>query len=372
MQFRYRSKRKDHDMSELTVYQEVKDPLAFAMQFGAELAKSKMFGCENESQGRVLALACLCDKQSPTTVAKRNNIIGGKLSLKYDAMLSDFIDLGGDHKVISRTAELAEIELTLGDRTFRESLSWEDAKAEPFVYAKDGKTLKKNWATPRARRQMLWARVVSEAVRVLAPQINAGLYTPEEAIDLVDEPTTVVESEPVDTEQLMREAAEAVDDKPVDAEFDVKPHMSSPEQVAEISSQLERLKASKETIEKIKAKRKVAAWTELTHQQAAELITALAMKQPKEPAIADISRVKKGEPVDEHTVEAIKAKLQGESELIDQIKAHLHKHDKKKLADLSQHDAMLLQNCLEINSIESFLDQSLERFGEENGDGDPS
>ena len=50
---------------------------------------------------------------------------------------------------------------------------------------KDGKTYKDNWATPRSRMQMLWARVVSDGVRTMAPEICSGIYTPEETADIV-------------------------------------------------------------------------------------------------------------------------------------------------------------------------------------------
>ena len=104
--------------------------------------------------------------------------------MKADAMLAEFRCRGGDHVLISRTPELAEIELRVGKgrgaRAQRFSFSWDEAKQESYVFAKDGKTMKENWSTPRRRMQMLWARLISDSVRVMMPEVCAGQYTPEE------------------------------------------------------------------------------------------------------------------------------------------------------------------------------------------------
>ena len=155
---------------ELTVYQNVQDPLQFAMAFGDEIAKSQMFGCQNVAQGRVLAMACIAERKNPIEIARTHHIIQGNLSMRADAMLAEFNRLGGKHRIVERTAERAEVELKIGDDVYTESLAWDEAKQEPYPYEKDGTSLKKNWRTPRARRQMLWARVISEAVRTLHPR----------------------------------------------------------------------------------------------------------------------------------------------------------------------------------------------------------
>ena len=50
--------------TELTVYSRMSDPLAFVREFGTEIALSKMFGCANEAQGKVFAMACLCEEKT--------------------------------------------------------------------------------------------------------------------------------------------------------------------------------------------------------------------------------------------------------------------------------------------------------------------
>jgi len=51
------------------------------------------------------------------------------------------------------------------------------------IYKSKNDELKFNWSTPRKRKQMLWARLVSDVVRAIAPQVVKGIYTPEEVAD---------------------------------------------------------------------------------------------------------------------------------------------------------------------------------------------
>lgn len=166
----------------LSVYQKMADPLAFIEKMGMAIAKSGMFGCKNAESGQVLAMTCLSERKSPTEIARRYHIIDGKLSMKAGAMLADFKIRGNKYKVIERSPNRAAIEMTNEFQTQTFELTWEEAQLEPFVYGK-AKQLKDNYATPRIRMQMLWARVVSDGVEVMAPEISYGVYTPEEISD---------------------------------------------------------------------------------------------------------------------------------------------------------------------------------------------
>jgi hypothetical protein len=167
---------------EIELYGKLQDPLSAVDRLGDWIAKSGMFGCEKLEQGKILALTCMCERISPIQFKRKYHMVQGELTQRADNMLAEFRQkLNGTHKVIARTSEVAEIELTLGKDVTRFKVSFDELKAEPFIYTKDGKTLKKNWNTPRARMQMLWARVVSDAVRAIAPEIVAGVITPEEA-----------------------------------------------------------------------------------------------------------------------------------------------------------------------------------------------
>lgn len=168
----------------VTIYERMGDPLAFYREYGGDIAKGKLLGCSSVEQGRLMAMECLARRCTALTLAQRYHIIQDKLSMQAPAMLGAFRALlGGKHRVICRTPEKAEIELQLGKERHRFSFTAEEAVQEKYVYQKDGKTLKDNWQTPRGRMHMLWWRVVSEGVDVMAPEITSGFISANEMAD---------------------------------------------------------------------------------------------------------------------------------------------------------------------------------------------
>jgi len=184
-----------------TVYDRAKDSGEFLKELARMIHSSGMFGCDTPSQGYVLALECAARKMPPLALAERYHLIKGKLSMKADAMLADFASqTGGSHEILERSPERAAIKLTKSRKSHVFELTWADAAKEPFVYEgresdlvgllATGKTdrlkVKPKYATPRSRMQMLWARVVSDGVRAVAPEVVAGHYTPEETADYIE------------------------------------------------------------------------------------------------------------------------------------------------------------------------------------------
>jgi len=235
----------------VSVYAQIQDPLKFIQEFGMSLARSQMFGCSNPEQGQVMAMACMCEGISPIEISRKYHIIKGKLEMRADAMLAAFRGIGGKHRVIQRDSEAAEIELTIDGQTNRFRFTMEEAKRERFVYEKDGKTLKDNWATPRMQMQMLWARVASDGVRTVAPEVNAGMYTPEEVRDFPDDRVggnggSVASAMPIDPLSVGNQqfpVPSGVVGQPegegavIDAEFQVLPDAAVPlESVAQASA----------------------------------------------------------------------------------------------------------------------------------------
>lgn len=174
---------------EVTIYQQIDDPVSAAQSIGAWIAKSQIFGCQNEAQGQVLALECMAKQMSPLSLAEKYDIIQGKLSMKADAMLAGFEDAGGKYEVKEYSTNACEIIFIRGNNKLPIRISWEDAQQESWPYAKDGTTLKHNWATPIGKQDMLWARVVSRGVRRLAAGVVCGRYTPEEIVDFDSGPS---------------------------------------------------------------------------------------------------------------------------------------------------------------------------------------
>lgn len=167
----------------IELYSKIQDPLAAIERMGKFIGESGMFGCQKVQQGMVIAAVCLARRIDPLEFIETYHLIGGKPSMRADKMLARFQERGGKLKIVSRTADRAAVLLTKDGEVSEFSLTWEDAQQEPFVWKEvpgGKKVLKDNYATPRARMQMLWARVVSDGIRTVDPGVNSGLYTPEE------------------------------------------------------------------------------------------------------------------------------------------------------------------------------------------------
>lgn len=221
----------------MAVYNKIVDPVQFVINFGDTLFNSGMFGCKNKDQGRTLALTCLTEGISPFRIKQRYHLIAGNFSMRADAMLAGLVKIGGKYRIKRRTSENASIEIEVGEETQTFNLSWSDAKKEPFCYETNKKgqpvpdELKKNWRTPRARMQMLWARVVSDGVRAMAPQVVVGSYTPEELVDVLDlnpDEYNVIEPDPdVSNDTLVGDDAE---DQPTNVAVESGEGKTQPEQ----------------------------------------------------------------------------------------------------------------------------------------------
>ena len=169
-------------MNELSVYERITDPLKAIETLGEVLAKSRIFGCESIEQGKVMAWECLARRTPPLQLKETYHLIntggGTALTMRADAMLAGFLSIGGRHRIIERSGERAAVELSHAGQTCVFECTIEDAKEAGLTESKKGE--KENWSSPRQRMQMLWARVISDGVRAMAPQVCAGKYTPED------------------------------------------------------------------------------------------------------------------------------------------------------------------------------------------------
>lgn len=318
-------------MTVLTIYDKINDVGSFVENLGKAIALSKMFGCESESQGQVIALECLAKKMPPLSIAERFHLIHGKLSKKSEAMLAEFREsLKGSHQVIRRDSDGCEIQLTTRDRqTLSFSLTWAEAKLEPFCYegreseiiAKiaagqfDKLKLKSKYATPRSRMQMLWSRLVSDSIRCVAPEIVCGSYTPEEVGDFSELQT----AETIET---------SVEDIP------------------------------SEMVEKMIEEAVIVKKTTV------EIPTVEEMSADPEPEEPDAVRV--AGPCLPHQVEQIKdalsrAKQQGDLDIVDRLKSWLKKTKIEKLSNLTYTEANQLNDSLEQKMVHKFFELDLSR-----------
>ena len=192
---------------------------------GALIAQSGLCGARNPAEGFVVALTCQQRGMDVLTFSETYHVMMGRVTKRSDAMLADFLRSGGEHQIIERSANRAAIALhppNAEPQTFE--LTWDEACAEPFVYAGNPaqaaaelkkpqaeRRFKDKYATPRSRMQMLWARVVSDAVRAVDPRANQGSYTPEEIGDVIDDRTIDITPGPPVTPPMPATAADGVD-----------------------------------------------------------------------------------------------------------------------------------------------------------------
>lgn len=177
-------------------YQDLQANMPAIKELADAMLQAKFFGLANKGAALVVAVELYVTGESPMEYQRRNGFVGGNPYTPYDAMIAAFQEAGGKVKLISKTSDLASVELTYAGETTPFSLSWEDASKEAFVY--EGKTsailqalaagktpsLKPKYATPRSRAIMLYARLIDDAIRSVASGVNFGRYTAEVVEDI--------------------------------------------------------------------------------------------------------------------------------------------------------------------------------------------
>jgi len=198
--------------NEIQTYEKMND-LPSVQALGGAIATSGMFGCDRPEQGVIIALQCIAENKAPLEMAKNYHLVKGKLTKRADSMLADFKRSGGKIK----WGDIKNREVQSGtftdpdDNVYDVSYSIDDAKAAGVYNNKAESPWQK---TPAA---MMRARLVSETLRAIAPEIVTGVYTPEEAAQFDDiqpaqskpEPK-LAQSEPVQAQPILE--AETVED----------------------------------------------------------------------------------------------------------------------------------------------------------------
>ena len=196
---------------------------------GKLLQESCMFGAKTEGAGLVIAITCFMQRITPLDFMRTYHLIENKPSMRSDAMAAEFRKRGGKIKIITRDETKAEAEFEFEGSKQVFSYSIKDAEKEGVCFkSKTDHSLKDNWQF--RPKNMLWARLISDSIRALCPEIVAGIYTPEEVMDF-DDVTQQREEKVVDpskinlpkaskpkenkapVEQVMKDAEVAIDIK---------------------------------------------------------------------------------------------------------------------------------------------------------------
>lgn len=341
----------------LTVYGNTPNAIDLINSMGEAIATSRLLGCENAAQGKVMAMTCIAKGCDPLSLAQRYDIIQGKLSMKSDAMLAEFRARGGRHKIIQRDSEGAEVELSMDGETKRFQLLWADACNEPFTKGKGGK-VKDNYATPRMRMQMLWARVVSDGVRAMAPEVNTGIYTPEEVMDFdesVSSPSAV-------SDTASAPPAEGSAEQVQDASFTVK---ATGEQITRLTELFKLMGLPADVQLKAITSTGARDMGDLSSDGAKEVIDKLEAKWAQVQASRSETQTSGGA-CDAGQIEKLQSLIRqvaqgkGGSEIPGRLKSHMESQEIPRFADLSASDADRLIASLQSDTPMSFLELSFE------------
>ena len=163
-------------MNELTTTNDMN--ISDMTQLARAVATSKLFGMQTAEQALVLMALCRSEGKDPIQAVRQYHIINGKPAMRADAMLAEFQARGG-------TVEWGERTSTVVSGTFahpsggRLTVTWTIKDAQEAQ-------LTGNPTWKKFPRQMLTARVISEAIRTILPGVVAGIYTPEEVHDFAE------------------------------------------------------------------------------------------------------------------------------------------------------------------------------------------
>jgi hypothetical protein len=157
---------------------------------GDWIAHSGMFGATKPEQGYVLALECIASRMTPLSWKRENHLINGNITMKSESMLSGLMNAGWDIDWIQFDAVAAIADFSKGAKKVRVSFTADDAKIAGLIPAKLGSGWQKFPA------EMLRARVISKATRMLDPRITQGRYTPEEVADFSVTPSAPAQPAP--------------------------------------------------------------------------------------------------------------------------------------------------------------------------------
>lgn len=145
-------------------------------QMAEAVAASKLFpSIDTTVKAFTLMMLCQAEGLHPMLAVRRYHIINGVPSLKSDAMLASFQATGGRVKWIRSDESICEAEF-----------SGPGSEPVPVKWTQDDVSragIGGNQTHKRYPRQMLRARVISEGVRMVMPEVVVGIYTPEEVSD---------------------------------------------------------------------------------------------------------------------------------------------------------------------------------------------
>lgn len=170
----------------IEIYSKIQDPFTAAMQIGEHFARSGMFGVDRKEAGTILALACITGNQTPFEILRTYDIVMGKLRKKALACYAEFRQRGGRVKWLNTGDDGKEAvgEFTFEGNTLTVKFTIDDAIKQGLV--------KNDSAWKKTPGNMLRARVLSNAIGMLCPEIVAGVVDGEDSEAPTAEPKAIL------------------------------------------------------------------------------------------------------------------------------------------------------------------------------------
>lgn len=169
-------------------------PFSQMKELAEAFADSGMFGFKSSADALALMAIAEAEGRHPAIVARDYHIVLGRPTLKADAMLARFQSSGGTVKWIKLDESEAEGEFS-HPRGGSITLKW------TLDMAKKAGVLKADSGWSKYPRAMLRARVVSEAIRAIYPEVICGSYTEDEAREIQEKDITPISDDKKITKQ---------------------------------------------------------------------------------------------------------------------------------------------------------------------------
>lgn len=193
------------------------DPVAAIDRIGFWLAKSGMFRVDRLEAGPVIALTCISEGLSPAEFGRTYHIVEGKQQKRAEAVLADFRRRGG---AIRWTEDGSDGKRAAGVFTF-------EGRETPLAYSMEDATraglVKPGSGWTKRPANMLRARLVTNGVRMLCPEIFGGEYDEETATASEGPALTMPAPDPAKPAPAPQEAAPALQEAPAPAAKGRKP-----------------------------------------------------------------------------------------------------------------------------------------------------
>jgi hypothetical protein len=166
----------------------------------AAVAKSNLFAVKNTEEAVTLMMLAQAEGVHPIQAMRMYHIINGRPSMRADAMQAKFQQRGGRVRWVVRSDDRVTAEF-----------SHPDLQPEPIVVTWDNDRVKKAGLSQgnhnKFPTQMKAARVISEGVGAIMPEVKMGLYAPEEVEDFQPTsgpPRPTAESRVIDAQVMER------------------------------------------------------------------------------------------------------------------------------------------------------------------------